>query len=107
MTIVIEELTFKTIIGLLPEERITPQRVIINAKFCMEEDDMVLDYAKAVEAIKALYHEYAFGTVEESLNVVSDFLKKTYPFLTSIQLKIIKPDILPQCHVGAILEKKY
>lgn len=107
MIIVIEELSFETIIGLLPQERLTPQRVIIDAQFSMEESEMVLDYANAVESIKTLYIQREFETVEESLSVISTFFKETYPFISSMRLKIIKPDILHDCRVGAILEKKY
>ena len=107
MTIVIEQLTFETIIGLLPKERLTPQRVIIDASLSVETELMALDYAKVAQEIQTIYDQKHFGTVEESLVFLSTFLKEAYPFLTTIWLKIIKPDILPHCRVGAILEKKY
>ena len=107
MTVIIQNLTFETIIGLLPHEREIPQRVVIDAEFDINENTMVLDYASVSEDIKRLFTCKGFETVEESLTLTLSHLKSKYPFITRIKMKIIKPDILCDCEVGAALEKKY
>ena len=107
MTILIQNLCFKTIIGLLDFERKTPQRVIINAEFYVDDEMMVLNYADVAEMIEKTFTCKEFETVEESLHVTLSIIKKKYPFIKKSKMQIIKPDILQNCEVGARLEKKY
>lgn len=107
MKVLIEDLTLKCIIGLLKKERITPQKVIINATLHVEEEKMMVDYAKVVSFLKKEYKRKRYFTLEESLGDICKKLKAKYPHITQIKIKIIKPQILKKCGVGVELEKKY
>lgn len=107
MKILVENLTFKCIIGLLKKERFTPQKIIINLILSVDEESMVINYAKIVNFLKKEYKKNQYFTLEESLSDICKKLKKKYSQITNIKIKIIKPEILKNCHVGVELEKKY
>ncbi|EAI9553008.1 dihydroneopterin aldolase, partial [Campylobacter jejuni] len=46
-------------------------------------------------------------TLEESLDFVSLNLKKDFPNLTNLNIKIFKPHIIKNATVGVKLKKKY
>ena len=107
VTIFVKDLTFKTIIGLLPEERITPQRVIFEGSFTCNDTPLSIDYAQVVSLVKETLIREQFETVEEALLMLAPLLKTAFPPITSLKLSLSKPDILPECTVGACLEKIY
>jgi len=98
----IEKLSFKTIIGILPEERITPQSVILDIVFEYKYKDNTkkfIDYSKVAELAKNTMIEKKFELIEEALLTLEELLYKTYP-LKNLQIKISKPDILDDCIVS-------
>jgi len=101
MTIHIEALTFNVIIGLLDFERDKPQRVIIDveASYAYEANNFI-DYADMVVLIQNKLKEKRYELLEDALLGVKTVLYTTYPQLTSLTLKIAKPDILPECSVA-------
>jgi len=108
VVIFVKALTFSTIIGLLPHERTTPQRVIFEGYFtCKEETPLSIDYAKVVSLVKTVVTQGEFYTVEEALLHLEQQLKATFPAIGALTLSLSKPDILPECTVGAQLEKIY
>ncbi|MBS9778890.1 MAG: dihydroneopterin aldolase [Campylobacteraceae bacterium] len=106
MKVLIEDLTFKCIIGLLKKERTTPQKVILDLELHVKDEEF-LDYSKVVKILKKTYKKEKFFKLEDSLLHVEKILKKKFPKISYMYIKIIKPDILPKCRVGVALEKKY
>lgn len=103
-TIFIEELKFKTIIGLLDFERITPQYIVVDAKFRAKE---FVDYALVCEYLVTEFNNMKFETVEEALKYFRKKFKKIFPTLRYFYMKISKIDIIPNARVGAQIEKYY
>ena len=88
ITVLIENLELKTIIGMLEFERTTTQMIKIDAKFQAHE---FIDYALACEIIENEFNKNKFVKVEDALN---------YFFM-----KIIKKEILQNADVGAMIEE--
>lgn len=107
MKILIKQLEFECIIGLLEKERHTPQRVILDISISLDEENMVVDYAKSATLVEKIYKKEKFFTVEESLLRVCATLKEKYPKIQGISIQILKPDIMKNCRVGAKYRIKY
>lgn len=105
MKVLIEELEFKCIIGLLKRERKKTQKVLLD--ICLHVNDGFVDYSKVVKIVKKVYKKEKFLTVEESLLHVNGVLKEKFPQIEYIKIKIIKPNIISKCRVGAEFEKRY
>ena len=102
--ILIEDLTFETIIGILDFERENLQRVIVNLKFSYKDKKNFIDYAKVAEFIKSSMIEKKYLLLEDAIDDIIKLLKKEYQQIKYIELKISKPDILTECTVCV---KKY
>jgi len=107
ISIVIKNLEFETIIGVLDFERVKAQKVIINSEIIYEYQNEYLDYAKVVEIIKNILQTKEFEIIEDSLNYICSYLKNEFLNIKKIKLEILKPDILKDCTVGAKIIKKY
>ena len=101
--VIIKELKFRAIIGLLQEERHKEQELLINA-LMLAFDDEFIDYALACELIKTTIKNGRFKTVEEALKACGDSLKKEFAFLKRLEMEILKIEILPDAIVGAKIE---
>lgn len=100
MRIEIHDLTFECIIGILDFERLTPQKVVVDALIEYEYlPGAFLDYAAVAALIKTEMTERKFELVEEALEVLSAEIKARFPLSKSLTLTISKPDILPDCRV--------
>jgi dihydroneopterin aldolase len=84
----IKDLTFRTIIGILPYERKIPQKVVVDAviEYDYKNRDF-LDYAMLVEKIKTLMRVSKFELLEDAVLTLKRELKAEY-------VSIKKPDIL-------------
>lgn len=103
VTVHIEALTFKAIIGILEHERQTPQEVIVNVSFKYAyKHGNFIDYAQVANNIKSVMQEKKFELIEDALITLKQYLKKSYP-LKNIKLKIAKPTILNDCIVAVKL----
>ena len=101
MTIHIEDLTFDVIIGLLDFEREKAQRVIINIEANYPyNNDQFIDYADMVVLIQNKLKEERYELLENALLGLKEILYTTYPQLSSLHIKISKPDILDNCTVS-------
>lgn len=101
MTIHIEELRFKCIIGILDFERESPQDVIVNALIEYKFDDnSFLDYAKITQDIKNIMAEEQFFLLEDAIEQISSRLIHNYVSIKKLYLKITKPSILDDCKVS-------
>ncbi|MCD4667178.1 MAG: dihydroneopterin aldolase [Sulfurimonas sp.] len=100
MTIYIEDLKFQCIIGILDFERVTPQDVIINLTIDYHYKDKFINYAQVTNLLKSLMIENKFLLIEDALNYLSKELKKEFLIINTLNLKITKPSILPDCKVS-------
>ena len=101
MTITIEDLTFDAIIGILDFEREAPQRVCINAEIVYTyTDGSFIDYAEVTALMKSVMQQERFGLIEDALEHLQSVLKKRFPLIETLTLKVAKPDILPECTVS-------
>ena len=101
MQIIIKDLTFETIVGILEKERHTPQRVILHVKLDYTyEAENFIDYAKVSAFLEAEMNQMSYFLLEDALDDLSQKLKVSYPQIHKMKLKIFKPDILPNAMVG-------
>jgi dihydroneopterin aldolase len=100
MTIHIEDLKFQCIIGILDFERVTPQDIIINLTLNYKYEKNFLNYAHIVDFLKKLMIKSEFLLIEDALEAINLKLNKEFPSIKSLQIKITKPSILPDCKVS-------
>ncbi len=101
MTIHIESLTFDAIIGLLDVEREHTQRVIIDFEATYDYHiGEFIDYADLSVLITDKIQHARYELLEDALLELETLILSSYPQITSLYLKITKPDILPHCHVA-------
>lgn len=101
MRIHIKDLTFKTIVGILEEERHTPQRVILHVKLDYDySGDNFIDYAKVSTFLEDEMNKMSYFLLEDAIEDLCQKLKVFYPQIRKIKLKIFKPDILENAMAG-------
>jgi dihydroneopterin aldolase len=89
------------IIGLLDFERDRPQRVIIDVEASYDySNDKFIDYGDMVLLIQNKLKESRYKLLENALLGLKELLYTTYPQMDSLNIKISKPDILPECTVA-------
>ena len=91
MKIVIENLEFYTIIGILESERELAQKVIVNLSIDYDFfDNNFIDYAEIVYFIEKHMKNEKFYLIEDALLSLSQNLKIKYP---QIKFEITIPEI--------------
>lgn len=101
MTIHIEDLTFKVIIGLLDFERNIAQKVIINLEIAYDyKDNQFINYADIVTYIENKMKKERYTLLEDALLGLKTLLSSTYPQINKLKIKISKPDIIDNCKVS-------
>ena len=101
MKIYIEQLSFDTIIGILPKERVTTQRVDIDIEIEYEyRDDSFIDYAKVAQSVEENMISNQYELIEEALNGLKEMIFSKYSNIDSLFIKITKPNILTNCTVA-------
>ena len=101
MKILIEDLTFETIIGILDHERTSPQPVRIDCTIDYPYSERnFINYAEVTQIIEATMKYEQFELIETALNVLGSTLKQKFPLIQNLTLTIRKPDILANCTVG-------
>ncbi len=101
MKICIENLTFYTIIGILPFEREVAQKVEINIsfKYKFKNSDSFIDYSIIVKQVEDIFKKEKFELLEDAIIFLDKFLKNTYP-IKKLKIKVSKPNILTNCIVS-------
>lgn len=107
MTIHIEDLSFKCIIGLLDFERHNPQEVRIDLKLEYDYKDEFINYADLAALIEEQLQEKKYELIETALNELFDTIAQKFPLSKRLEIKISKPDILPNCRVSVSNVKVY
>ena len=101
MKILIEELEFECIVGILEHERINVQRVVVEAHLEYKfENNIFVDYAKVSEFIISRMKEKKFELLEVALGDISQHIKDNFSEVYNLYLKITKPDIMKNCKVS-------
>lgn len=102
--IIIKDLKFKTIIGLLKKERIKKQRVSFNIKISSKK---FINYAQVCKFIEKEVKKRKFKTVEKCLETLLKILKNKFNSIKTIKIKVLKLDIIKNAKVGAKAKIKY
>lgn len=101
MQIIIKNLTFETIVGILDKERLTPQKVILHVKIDYPyEKENFIDYAVVSSFLETEMQQMRYFLLEDALDDLSQKLKNSYPQIHTLKLKIFKPHILSNAMVG-------
>jgi len=102
LKVAIDSLTFKTIIGILPFERVTKQKVIIDLsfkyKFTKGQKDFI-DYSHVANMVKMIMKQEKFLLIEDAIIYLDRALTNEFK-IKKLKLKITKPDILKNCTVS-------
>jgi dihydroneopterin aldolase len=106
-TVIIEELTFKAIIGILEEERINEQLVVVNCKIDYEGKENFINYAEVCDLIQNSIIENKFSLIEDAIEFIEKKLLEKYPHMKALYLQIKKPEILKNALVGVEILRKY
>lgn len=107
MTLLLENLEIKAIIGVLVDERKEPQNIRIDGAFTYHFDGHYLDYIAIKELIVNHLVSERFLLLEEALISLHKELKESFDELTHISITLRKLDILQDCLVGATLQREY
>lgn len=107
MTIHIEDLKFKCIIGILDFERKKEQDIIINIKIKYKEKKEFINYADIVKITKKMMIKHKFFLIEDALKKINLKLTKEFKSIASLNIKITKPSILPDCKVSVSNYQKF
>lgn len=100
MKIEISNLTFKCIIGILENERIKKQKVMIDLSFEYEfSKDIFINYADVANLVEKTMKKEKFLLLEDAILYLERLLNKTYT-ITNLKIKISKPNILKNCVVS-------
>lgn len=101
MTILIENLTFECIIGILESERLTAQQVVID---CVIEYNYLpntfINYADVTDHIMHSVQKKHFFLIEEALESLGQSLKEKFTSMQTLSLTLRKPNILANCTAG-------
>lgn len=98
----INELTFECIIGILDEERISPQRVLIDISFEYyfdENGSYFIDYSQVANFVQVTMCEKKFELIEDAILYIRKELRNQYE-IKNLWIKIAKPDILKNAIVS-------
>lgn len=107
ITLHIEGLRIQAIIGILEQERHTPQLIEINAEITYAYADAFLDYVEICNLITTSLQNNAYGLLEEALLDITKILKTQYSNIQKLTLYIKKPTILESCVVGASITQNF
>jgi len=106
-TIIVEDLSFKAILGLLEKERNEEQLVVVNLKMEYEDKKNYIDYAKVCELVQECIQEGKFELVEDAVDEIESRLLKKFPQTKSLYLSVKKPEILKNALVGVEILRKF
>jgi len=104
MIVHVNELKFKTIIGILDFERVQKQDVVIDLAFEYNFNGEYIDYSLVVQLIKETMHKEQFLLIEDAILTISKKLRTIFPNILWCDLTIAKPSILADCKVSVSLK---
>lgn len=92
------KITLKCIIGALPIERKKAQKVKIKLAFSAKE---FVDYAPIISFVNEQIKKQKFTFLEEVCEFFADNIKKMYPNIDKIKIKISKPELYKIHNLGS------
>lgn len=98
----LRDFKINTIIGILPEEKIQPQTILLNLELCYKEN--LVDYATLRENILEIFKNNNFGYLEEALVYLRDFIIMKFSNVQMLNLEISKLEIFPDCIPSIVLK---
>jgi len=105
--IYIENLQVEAIIGILEEERVKEQKVVINLEIEYKYSNKFLNYKEIADFVSEKIVNEKYLLLEDALIDLSDSLKEKFPPILALKVKINKPNALKNCDVGMEIQKKY
>ena len=111
--IYIRELNIRTIIGVHPHERITPQSIIVDVEMAVNmataiDSDAIehaLDYDRVARRITETGEHSRFQLLESLADAIAGMLQTEFG-ITWLRLRIAKPGALPNAReAGVIIER--
>jgi len=105
--IYIEDLKIEAIIGILEEERLSPQSIIVNMQIEYSYKNKLLNYQEIANFVENKIVNSKYFLLEDALIDITESLKEKFPSISAIKVKINKPNILSNCNVGVEIQKKY
>jgi len=105
--ILIENLEFEAVIGILEVERKNKQKLMVNCEIEYEKKQNFIDYAEVCNLIEKTIKEEKFKLLEEAVDNIEKKLLQKYPQMKALKLKIQKPQILKNALVGVEILRKY
>ena len=108
MRILIRDFEFEAIIGILEEERRSPQRVSLDLEieYCYQ-DGKYIDYIQLTQLLKSLIVEKRYLLLEDALEDILATLKSTFPSISFAKCQISKPDIIKECRILVQTKKRF
>jgi dihydroneopterin aldolase len=101
MTVHINNLKIKAIIGILDFEREKAQDLFVDLEATYRyKHNSFLNYADMVTIITDDITTKKYGLLEDALIGLKDILIAKYPQITTLNIKLTKPDIIKSCQVG-------
>jgi len=109
-TILVQDLKLRCIIGILEEERRTPQELTVEFEMDYDIDEAArstrietaIDYAKAADLLSRFLQEASFELLETLVYRSIYFLHDHFPQAVRIQVKAAKPQALGGRGVPAV-----
>jgi len=98
----IDSLVFKTIIGILPFERVTKQKVILDISFTYKftkGQKEFIDYSHVANMAKMIMKKEKFLLIEDAIIYLDRALTKEFK-IRKLKIKVTKPEILKNCIVS-------
>ncbi len=106
-SIIIEDLTFKAILGLLEKERHQEQIVVVNVKIEYLNKKEYIDYAKVCDLIQQKIINGKYQLIEDAIDDIEEMLKQEFPQMKKLYLSVKKPEILKNALVGVEILRNY
>lgn len=100
MTIEIKSLTFEAIIGILENERVQKQTVIIDVEIDYLYEKDYINYAEVAKLVQDTMIKNQFYLLEDALRSLFTLLPTYYPRMTRLFIKIAKPSAVDACIVS-------
>lgn len=101
----LKDLQFNTIIGILPQERVQEQPIIVNvslwldfAPIAQSEDlSLSVDYANLAEELKKFIRLSCFKLEETLVVETAKYILQNYPKADAVEVSVRKPLAIPNC----------
>ncbi len=112
--IFIEDLEVEAILGVYDEERVTPQRVLINLVLWTDISQAAVsdaledavNYDALTQRVAAYVQAAHCQLIERLVHELADLILQEYTAVFQVQVRVDKPDVLPQTRtVGVALTR--